>query len=901
MRSIASLLIFFALVSSPQAEESGLASADGGGTLWRNASYDDGTPSIEDVLGFAAGDDMARHREVRLYFDALQQAHPNRVRLVSYGESWQGRSMFYAIVGAPDRIRQLDAIQGGVQALADPRDTSEEEAERLISELPSVAWLAYSVHGNEISPTDAAMLTAYHLLASEGDTMVERILANTLTIIDPLQNPDGRERFIHGFKEALGLKADPDRRAAEHDEPWPSGRVNHYLFDLNRDWIVLTQPETGPKVREVLRWYPQVFVDAHEMGSDQTFYFAPEAVPYNPHIDASQRDSLEVFGRNNARWFDEYRIDYFTREIFDAFYPGYGASWPLYFGAVSMTYEQGSVRGLVIRRQDGYEIPYSESVRNYLVASLSTLEAAAENRERLLRNFWEYRKSAIEAGRSGTRAFLLRPEPDASATDKLASLLVRQGIDVDRATSEFRACGESYPPGTYAVSLAQPSHRLIRTLLDPQVDMAEDFLEEQERRRARGLADEIYDVTAWSLPIMFNVAMDACDRPVNGEFVAASAAAVRAFELADHDARIAYLVPAGTRAAWRLVSHALQAGLAVHTNHKPFTLSGREFAEGTFIVKRAGNPDELGERLTELGRATGAEVVPVNDSWVTDGPNFGSANVVKLHPPSIALAWDSPTSMYSAGHARFVIERQFDYPVTSVRTLRLARESLDGFDVVVLPAETRRWGGSYGEHFSGEAGERLEAWVRRGGTLVLLDNAAHFASKPDFDLTGLRRERAAEAPEVDDETEDDAVVDGTLLESPEDYRKAIAADEPLPDSVSGVLARAATDREHWLAAGAADTVNVLVRGRDIYAPLRLDQGSNVVSYKGPDQVLASGYWWDENRQQQAYKPFLTHRSLGSGHVIVFTEDPNFRAYLDGLNVLFLNALFRAPAMATVPR
>mgnify|MGYP006285171723 FL=1 len=286
---------------------------------------------------------------------------------------------------------------------------------------------------------------------------------------------------------------------------------------------------------------------------------------------------------------------------------------------------------------------------------------------------------------------------------------------------------------------------------------------------------------------------------------------------------------------------------------------------------------------------------------MTDGPNFGSMNVVKLHPPKIALAWDAPTSMYSAGHARFVVERQFDYPVTPVRTRRLARGSLEGFDVIVLPAETPRWGGSYASHFSGDAGERLEDWVRRGGTLVLIDNAAYFASTPDYDLTGLRREDAAEGRRPEDDAEDEATVDGTLLESEDDYREAIAALEPMPDNVSGVLARAETDDEHWLAAGAADTVNVLVRGRDIYTPLRLDQGTNVAKFAGPDEVFASGYWWDENRRQQAYKPCLTHRSVGAGHVIVFTEDPNFRAYLDGLNILFMNALFRAPAMADVVR
>ncbi len=211
-------------------------------------------------------------------------------------------------------------------------------------------WLAYGVHGNEISSNDAAMMTAYHLLASRNDKLVDEILANVVLILDPAQNPDGRARFVHNFEIAEGLKADASQLAAEHNEPWPGGRTNHYYFDMNRDWFAMTQPETVGRIKAVQEWFPLAYVDLHEMGSDATYYFAPEANPYNPYITRAQRDSLEWFGRNNAKWFDKYGFNYFTREGYDEFYPGYGASWPLFHGSIGMTYEQASTRGLVVRK-----------------------------------------------------------------------------------------------------------------------------------------------------------------------------------------------------------------------------------------------------------------------------------------------------------------------------------------------------------------------------------------------------------------------------------------------------------------------------------------------------------------------------------------------------------------------
>ena len=290
------------------------------------------------------------------------------------------------------------------------------------------------------------------------------ILRDTVVVIDPMQNPDGRDRFIHQFTLAHGLSPDPDRISAEHDEPWPGGRTNHYLFDLNRDWFILTQPETRGRIRIIQEWYPVAFVDLHEMGSDGTYYFAPEAVPYNPHLAADQRASLQLFGRTNAGWFDRFGLDYFTREVYDAFYPGYGASWPSYFGSVAMTYEQASARGLVFRQYDGNHLTYAYAIRNHFLTSMGTAETVLVNREKFLTELYDYQVSAIdEGGSESVRAYIVPAQADQPAADKMAGLLVQQGVEVGRATGSFSACGVDYTAGSYVINLAQPAKRLVRT------------------------------------------------------------------------------------------------------------------------------------------------------------------------------------------------------------------------------------------------------------------------------------------------------------------------------------------------------------------------------------------------------------------------------------------------------
>jgi len=854
--------------------------------------YRDSTPTVEAVLGYDLASRISSPEAMVRYMEALAEAHPDRVKLLDYGTSWEGRPLLYMVVSSAENMANFDQFQTQMQQLADPRAIDSSQAENIMQGLPASIWLSYGVHGNEISSPEAALMTAYHLLAAE-DEKTQTYLDNTMVFIDPLQNPDGRARFVQRYYQNVGMRHSDDRLAVEHNEPWPNGRTNHYLFDMNRDWLALTQPEIKGQVGALLKYYPLAFVDLHEMGGDMSYYFTPEAEPYNPYITADQRQGLEWIGRNNAAWFDARGFDYFTREIFDAFYPGYGASWPAYHGALSMTYEMASARGHKFRTKDGELLTYGDGVLRHFIASLATIETVSNKRQALLENFWNYRQSAVSEGRKHDQRYLIfNPEKDPAATQKLAGLMHAHGIEVERAQESFSVCGTDYPADTVIVDKAQPAYRMIGTLLDNQIDMADHFLAEQQRRREQNLPDQIYDVTAWSLPLMFNIEPDTCRRTPKVATRVVDEQQIVAGSVTNPDAEVGYIVPWGDMNAGRFLTAALQQDLVIKSADMAFTLDGQQkFPAGSLILTHGDNPDGLASKVQQLAANSGAQVVGVDTSWVTEGPSFGSVNVVRMHAPNIAMAWDEPASVLSAGNTRFVIEQQFNYPVTAIRPEQLARADLSHYQVLILP-------GSYGDYQSvfAEAGtNNLKRWVGNGGVLITLGRATRYATEQNF--LASKRELAANGKE-DPNGHDDSVADGQIFTSESDLRHAITAADSDPYWVSGVLANTEVDQHHWLSAGVREQVVSLMAGNDIYTPLTIDNGRNIAWFEGPETVLASGYLWPEMRDQIAYKPLLMWQPHGKGMVIGYTQEPTYRAYMDGLNVLFMNSIFRAAAHAT---
>ena len=663
---------------------------------------------------------------------------------------------------------------------------------------------------------------------------------------------------------------------------------------MNRDWFAQTQPETRGRLRLFLDWYPHVAVDLHEMGGDSTYYFAPPARPLNPYFSRAQQDWLDSFGRAIAARFDAAGQAYFVREVFDSFYPGYGESWPMGHGAVGMTFEQASARGLVWRREDDTRLTYLDGIRNHFRAALATVETAARGREKLLRDFLEFRRAAVRDGEQGpVRQYVLVPGRDPDRARRLADLLLGQGIEVRVLAAEARSGDRVFPAGSFVVPLAQPAGRLARNLLDPRVSMDEAFVKEQERRRRKRLDNEIYDVTGWSLPLAFDVECVALGAPLGGEQSPYPVTPPPA--RAPEAAKVAWLLPWGSATAAGVVE-ALQDGLRVRVAEAGFRLGGRAWPPGTAIVRVAENPADTGERLARIARAHGGRGrggrlrLRRGGRLARERPRPVPGEAAR--PARVGPADVEPVRGMGTVGARAALRPA---GLGGARLSALRRVELARFDVVVLPS------GDYGDAIGAGLVTKLRGWVEAGGTLVALGEAARWLTRDKVGLLATTTQLRDGRPDVEPEPGDEKKAEGRPAKDkdakpePFDLEKAIQPERERPDAVPGAQLRVRLDPEHWLSAGSDGEICAIVESQRVFLPLKLDKGTNVGVYAKKEEVVGSGLVWDDVRDLLAQKAFLMHQPTGEGHVIAFAEDPNYRGYAESTELLFMNAVLLGPA------
>ncbi len=859
--------------------------------LPRAQRHDPYIPTLEEVVGHKAGEGITKPEDLIRYAQALGAAAPEHCRVIEYGRSHEGRPLQLLVIGRPDRIGALDSLKKDLRKLADPRGLSDAEAARLTRDLPVVVLLLHAVHGNEVSPSDSALYTAWYLLSARQDETVQRILQESVVLLDPLQNPDGRARFLAHNEQRRGVTPSSEPLAAERDETWPGGRGNHDLFDMNRDWFALSQPETRARVALLREWQPHVVADLHEMGGDSTYFFPPPASPMNPHLTGVQREWLDRMGRGIAERFDSAGVAYFVREVFDAFYPGYGESWPLAQGSIGMTFEQASTRGLLYHRTDGTLLHYAEAVAHHVEASLGTVTVAASSRQRILSDLLEARRTTVREGATGAvREYALLKGRDPARTERLGALLEAQGIEVRRLMEEAPIDKGTLPSGTLLVSAAQPSGRLVRNLLDVAVPIEGPFLEEQARRHRKGQPDEIYDVTAWSLPLLAGVDCKPMARPAVGRTVPFGE---RPSPPAVADARVAWLMPWGTATAAGVVE-LVRAGHRVFFAEKAMTLGGHDLPPGTAFIRKAGAGQGVREALTAAASRHGFSVHAADTGFSEKGISLGSGHVRPVRRVRIVLAWDSPTSSLSAGWARHVLERRYALAPTVVRVASLARLDWSRVDVLVLPS------GSYDTAIGEDLARRIRGFVQDGGVLVTLGEASRWATWEKVGLLSTHTELRDGSPEPDPaqregkEKGDQEKPVGGARKEPFDLENAIRPEDQPAEDVPGALLKVSLDEEHWLSAGAGSLVHAVVESRRAFTPLKLDKGVNVGLYAAKEDLVTSGVVWRDTKELLPRKAWLMHEPRGRGHVIAFAEDPNFRAYAEATELLFLNAVLLAP-------
>jgi hypothetical protein len=892
-------------------------------------TLDPKVPTPKSVLGYDIGGYHTDYLGVVRYAEALARAVPDRVKLLPIGQSYERRPMMLLVVSSPQNMARLDEIRADLAKLTDPRALGEGEAEQIIRRSPAVTWDNFGNDGNESAAVEAGLEMAYLLAASRGGE-VEKALGQVVAVLNVCHNPESRERFVAWYNaHQVGPEGTADPQAVEHRGPWGMDtNNNHYQIDLNRDSVWATQQETRHVITAYRQWNPQTFIDHH--GETENFFFPPVALPVNPNIPKFQLDWLETYGKAIATRSDARGWSYFTGETFDEFYPGYWDAYPFLKGAIGFTFETnaGGYTGLRVERDDETLITLRDGIDKHVEGGLAVLLTTAARREEKLRDYFRFRKTALEEGRLGpTRAYVIVPGTDPGRAADLVAMLMFHGVEVRRLGRETTlAAGRDYltltakprtvPAGAYVVPLDQPEKRLIQAMFEPRTEQQAEFLaverrkREFNRRRGKNVPadrNDFYDVTAWALPYTYGVEAYAVESALaDGEALSTAPTAVGG--VAGGKARTAYLFDPRTLGSTRLAFALLREEFKLAVAKRDFTLGGREWPAGTFVVRVERNPDALHERLPELARESGVEVVAANTAWAEKGIDLGSADVDSLERPRLAVLADSPTDETAYGAIWFLLEQRLGQPFTALRAADLASADLSRYNVLVLPdGSPGRYKAALGE----ETLRRLSGWVKDGGVIVLSGGSAVMAADKKVGWTKARllgpppeeEEKEAkpagekEAPakgEPAEKKEPREAKKEDVLETEKDLLHQVERRQQETEFTPGAIFAAELEERHFLRFGyGAGPLPVLIASSHVFAAS--PTGANVARIRKEKPLLA-GFAWPEAEARLRGAAYLIDEPMGRGHVILFADDPNFRNFWRGLEKLFTNALLLAPSL-----
>jgi hypothetical protein len=865
-------------------------------------------PRPDSLLGYGPGARHTQYAEQQAVLARLVAASGGRAAFEDIGTTEEGRRMRAVLISSPANLARRDAIRDDLARLTDPRTVGDAEAAAIVGRTPVTVFLSYSIHGNEPAGFEAAMWVAYQLIASQEPATVAA-LDSVLVILNPSANPDGHERFAVWYNSVFpGAMGTNEPASLEWAEPWSVwGRYSHYRFDMNRDLIAQSQAPVRAMLGAMRRWNPQVVVDLHS--TTEQYFFPPFAEPVNTNIPAASLAWVEAFGKGNAAAFDRYGWQYFTRDVFDGHYVGYFDASPTVAGATGMTYETDGGKALQRRRDDNTVITFREGIAHHFVASLATVETAAANRGPRLRDFHAFYRSAVTDGRAARmKRIVVLPNQDPTNAQRLVTLLAGQGVEVERLTAPYTASAahaylgdaaagrKTFPAGALVVQLDQPRNRMARALLEPDAEVPEPFRTRQLERFARNLRRgdapgegyEFYDVTAWSLPYTLgleawwteDLATMTTEPVVRAD--GAIVVNVAGTGSVSGQARSAYVFPNDRQAAAKLAMALLREGFVVNASREPLRADGRTYPRGTFVARIVRNPATLHERVMALAEATGVTVTAVQSAFPDSGGiGIGSGSVEPVFRPNVLVAAGDGVSQTSYGALWHFLETELDQPFVPVPLDRLGRVTLDDYNVLILPEGSP----ATMERELGAGGvSRLKDWVRSGGVLIAYGGSALFPARKEV---GLSTVKAVGAPEEDEKKKEK----GDSLPAATDLTPPLAspdADTNAVQPIAGAIFRAALDRSHWLTAGyERSELAVMLSGGTFLQPST--SGANPVAIVA-DHPLLAGFVWPNTERLIARTAWAVVERQGRGHVVIFADDPLFRAFWRGTGRLVTNAM-----------
>ncbi len=792
--------------------------------------------SPSQFLGYELGSRFTRHHQVVDYYEYLAQNASDRVQLHEYGKTNERRPLLLAYVSSVDNMENL----GSIRTEHLQSTTGESNATK------AIVWLSYNVHGNESVGTEASMQTIYELLTRKSD-----YLENTVVIMDPCINPDGRDRYVNWYNQHKNFPNNVDPNSKEHHEGWWSGRSNHYMFDLNRDWAWLTQVESKYRLKVYNKWMPHVHVDFHEQGVDSPYYFAPASEPYHEVITPFQLDFQRTIGKNHAKYFDANGWFYFTKEFFDLLYPSYGDTYPMYNGSIGMTYEQGGGgrAGLGIITNIGDTLTLNDRIDHHKTTSLSTVEISGKNAVKLNAEFKKFYRNKNYKYKS----YVLNG--DADHIEALTQLLDQHEIKYGSGKSATLK-GFKYNTGkmgsikssknSLVISTDQTKSTLVKVLFEPNAKLSDSVT---------------YDITAWSLPYAYGLdALASQSRvssvPYERQTVSSSTLDKNAY---------AFLTEWNSLKDAKFLAELLQNKIKVRHSHKPFSLNGKTYDRGSLIITKGdnkNNPSFLA-MLNKIANTHTISLTATSTGFVDSGKDFGSRHVQMIPNQKIAILSGKPTSTLRFGEIWYFLEQHLKYPITVIDSDYMGEVDFSAYDVLILPD-----GKGYKKFLDADKLGALKDWVFDGGKLIAMGGSIK-------GLTGTKGFGIKAKETAKDSTKN--------LQGFDESQRA-----SIKKAISGAIFKTKVDNTHPLAYGYPNTYFSLKLNSDAYE--YLDTGSVAYLESGQNKPMA-GFAGSEAQKKIVNTLVFGVEEHGEGQVVYMVDNPLFRGFWENGKLFFANALF----------
>lgn len=824
--------------------------------------YSQDIKSPGEFLGYEPGTQFTYHHKAIEYVKYVAERSP-LATYYEYGTTYEGRPLAVCFVSSEENLARLEELRKNNLI-----KTGLLKGEFTGKQVPFI-WLAYNVHGNEAVGMEAALKTLYTLVTGKYEG-VSDYLKECIVVIDPCQNPDGHEMYTQRYRSSMNLLINPDPNSYEHNQGWPGARSNHYMFDLNRDWTWQTQAETRQRLKLYRDYMPQVHADFHEMGPESTYFFAPGADPWHDVITPWQHEFHKLMGSGNATLFNEKFRLYFTKENFDLFYPSYGDTWPLFNGAMGFTYEQsgGGGSGLAVKLESGDTLTLKERIDGHFLSSMATVRVAYQNREKLVSQFNAYFAEAEKNPAFQYKSVIIKGNNERSNIRSLLDIFEMNQVRYSYAGSAGKKYkgfdylankdGEvTVEKGDILVSAYQPQSRFIQVLFEP------------DSRTKDSLS---YDLTAWSLPYVFNLKAYALAEKVPSDTGSVRISVSRNEQAADKP--YAYIVDFSGFDELKFIAAAYRKDIKLRYSLKPFALNGSSFRRGSIIVARGDNKyfkGDLDKAITEAANECSVKLVPASTGLVDSGKDFGSGYSPLLKKKNVALLCGEGTSSSSVGEMWYFFERELNYPVTLIRLSEAKDADLGEYDVLILTS------GPY----TGLKDTIID-YVKRGGRVIALENSLSlFASEKTTALGKAMETRTAELKAAEKKIKSD---DTSYLKK---YELNIDRRYSLSERSAGSIYRVKVDDTNPYAFGLGKEWFIMKRTAG-YPFLATGNNIGYILEKEPLAGFAGFKYKDKIKNTLV----IGSEQLGSGEVIYITDNPYFRAFWKSGRTLMGNAVLR---------